>query len=549
TLATGGGASSFGGALTVTGLTSTNGGIADAGNITQTSGTAQFLNTQVNGTLGSTGSATLATGGGASSFGGDLTVTGLTTTNGGIQDNGTLTQNGTITQTSGGPNTLLATNFGANNVTGSDFNITGSTINGTTVGVTTPAAADFTSIGLVTPGTGKFTTLESTGNSLIGDGALATTNSFGTAGNGAIATNTIGSNMAGSATNFNGVVTMSGTNQATDELTITNVAPGTWGERVTASPASGSALGVIGNASSTVGNVARGGQFGATGGGTQNIGVLGNASGATGSNVALSATASGTNSFGLFVNAGAVTGINVDASSGSTGNGILVSGVSTNANGLSITLNGGGVSNTNSINVDMANATGGGSNGFRIQNLNNATNHGLDITMSAGTGINETMSANGTAMQVNSLAAAQGISLQGLSSGTGINIAGPTGSGTALNITAPSSASGATGIRVAGDGSTSTTAIEVNNGNVKATGANQFAATYALTGLDQAGTSFSISNALVVPSSTIIITGMSNGGTVGIMTVSAVAAGNFTVSTSAIDFTAINDIYYEIINH
>ena len=42
---------------------------------------------------------------------------------------------------------------------------------------------------------------------------------------------------------------------------------------------------------------------------------------------------------------------------------------------------------------------------------------------------------------------------------------------------------------------------------------------------------------------------MSNGGTVGVMTVSGTAVGSFTVTTTAADFTGVNDMYYEVINH
>ncbi len=437
-----------------------------------------------------------------------------------------------------GTNTVAAMVVGA----GASLDYTGGTINSSSLEGNTWESPG--TIGSTTPNTGKFTTLESTGNSMIGDGAAATANSFGTSGNAAAVTNTIGSNMAGSATNFFGSVTMDGTNQASNELAISNVTGGHWGESITAAPASGNAEGLSSTATATSGTATA---------------LKANASGGT-SNVGLDVTSTGTGSVGVQVDAGSLTGISVDAST-NTGNGVLINSVTSNGNGLNVNLKSGGVSNTNSINIDLANGSGGGNNGVRVQNLSNASSHGVDITMSAGTGINETMTANGTAMQVNSLAAAQGISLQGLSSGTGISVAGPTSNGYGINITAPSSASGATGIRVAGDGSASTTAIEVSAGSVKASGSgsgtsgspsNKFADTYVLSGADQSSGTVTIYNNLVTVGSTIIITEKTNGGTLGWMTVSAQTTGNFTVSTTnggGTPFGGVDDIYYEIINH
>jgi hypothetical protein len=56
-----------------------------------------------------------------------------------------------------GPNTIVGATT-INNLLSSGVTITGGTIDGTTIGVTTPAAGNFTSIGATTQGTGAFTT-------------------------------------------------------------------------------------------------------------------------------------------------------------------------------------------------------------------------------------------------------------------------------------------------------------------------------------------------------------------------------------------------------
>jgi hypothetical protein len=204
------------GSLTTNGITNT-GAISTTGNITSTTGniTATTGNLTAGGNLSVGGNSTLT---GNATVGGTLTVTGLFTVNG-IQDNGILNSTGnsnigsganTVNTfgnnsgdvnsigtgigavntigASGGSNTINGTNtvngnstfngtaaFGANNVSGSNFTITGGTINNTSVGATTPS-------------TGAFTTLSSSGNSNIATGS-GLTNTFG---NGTGATNTIG---------------------------------------------------------------------------------------------------------------------------------------------------------------------------------------------------------------------------------------------------------------------------------------------------------------------------------------------------------------------
>jgi hypothetical protein len=97
--------------------------------------------------------------------------------------------------------------------------VTGGTIDNTAIGVTTPAAANFTSIGVTTQGSGAFTTLSSTGASTVATGANLT-NTFGNGGG--TTTNTIGDNGTAATTTTNnlGVTTLAGA------LTITNIGGG-----------------------------------------------------------------------------------------------------------------------------------------------------------------------------------------------------------------------------------------------------------------------------------------------------------------------------------
>jgi hypothetical protein len=179
---------------------------------------------------------------------------------------------------------------------------------------------------------------------------------------------------------------------------------------------------------------------------------------------------SGANSVAVRINKpaatnGPVTGMSIDASGSAMGNAIAINNVSSSANGLAVSLNpngGAGVSNTNSVTVDMTNGNGGGNIGYRVASLSHATDHGVDIAMSAGTGINETMTANGTALQVNSIAGAQGLNLLGTSSGTGISIQGPSGTGFGINITG----NAGTGISVGGPNGSGYNAVGPSTLNV-----------------------------------------------------------------------------------
>src|SRR5207253_642701 len=91
-------------------------------------------------------------------------------------------------------------------------------------GAITGAVINNSTIGFTTPSTGAFTTLTSSGNSTLGTGALAITNSFGTTGNAAAASNTIGSQFAGSSNTINGRSIFDGTGQtAANLVTVQNL--------------------------------------------------------------------------------------------------------------------------------------------------------------------------------------------------------------------------------------------------------------------------------------------------------------------------------------
>jgi hypothetical protein len=206
--------------LTVAGLTTTTGltnngafnenGVSTFnGNITQTSGATTLLNTQVNGTLGSTGNTTLGTNpgstnsigsigstnnmNGTTNFNGNIvqtlgTTTLLNTTTGNLQVNGTLGSTGNVTlgtassnNTLGQPGVSINTIQGAqNNLTGGINNLTGATnnVNATTNNFGTNAGST-NSIGSTTStntisGLTNVGSLGANGNKLVVNGAANT---------------------------------------------------------------------------------------------------------------------------------------------------------------------------------------------------------------------------------------------------------------------------------------------------------------------------------------------------------------------------------------
>jgi len=435
----------------------------------------------------------------------------------------------------GGTNTVT-NNIGNGNSTGISSNFLGAAINaGATVNNT---------IGTAVAGATANNTIGSTTGTILNT-IIGTTN-VNTVGS---ANTTVGNpaNTAGQVAAFNGTVTMTATGQATDELTISNTTAtgGQWNERITSAPTAGASQALVATTAAIAGQNATAGRFTSTSGANL-IGLQSNVSGGTGTNTGVDVTSTGSSSIGVRVNSGAVTGINVDASNAVTGNGLIISQVQTNDNGENINFAANvaaGVGNANGINIDMANAKLGNVNGIRILNNADATSNAINISTSNGTGVNVTMTSAGTGMTVSGVGSASGITVSGIGAGVGIQTSAP--------------ASG-TGIKTIGDGTAFTTALEVNAGNVKATGAgngtvgtpsNRFADTYVLSVGDKAATSFNIYNSLVKVGSSVIITGMSNGGVVGVMTASAIVAGQFTVNTTAASFAGIDNMFYEIINH
>lgn len=153
------------GATTINGnLISMNGPTNHVGNITQTSGSAQFLNTQINGTLGSTGNVTLGTASTTNTIG----AAGATNTLTGLNNQllataaNTLTApqnnlNGALTQTGNSTITGGTTTFNTNPIVLNNSNINGSN-NSNISNVTTVQANVSMTIGVGT----NATTLTST---------------------------------------------------------------------------------------------------------------------------------------------------------------------------------------------------------------------------------------------------------------------------------------------------------------------------------------------------------------------------------------------------
>ncbi len=160
---------------------------------------AADLQSSVTGTTG-TGNLVFDT---SPTFGGNLTFSGAAPV---IDASGASAALGINTTTNRpvtfGTGLVTANNFGSSSVA-----VAGGTINGTTIGVTTPAAGNFTSIGATSAGTGAFTTLSSSGNATLATGA-STVNTFGS---GASSANTIGSATTPGALTLHGAATLDNT--------------------------------------------------------------------------------------------------------------------------------------------------------------------------------------------------------------------------------------------------------------------------------------------------------------------------------------------------
>lgn len=364
-------------------------------------------------------------------------------------------------------------------------------------------------------------------SALLNTGVTGTLSSTGstTLGTTGVTVNTLGNTTAGTTNTISGNTTFDGTNQTTADLVkiqnVPNVAA-SWGERITATtPGGNNAQGIIAVATSASGS-SNAANFQALGGGAANTALSLTATGASSTNTGASISVSGTGRVGVNINAnGAGTGVVIN----NAAVGVNVPGV-------------GGTLPTTATAYNAKLGATGGQTGFAVD---------MSTGLSGDAGVSVNNVGGGTGMNISSISTGgSGINITGVTAGVGVSVQGATGGGS--NITSSVTGSG-TGIKTTGDGSTATTALEVSNGQVKATGVNKFADTYTLTGANQLATSFSISNGLVATTSTIIMTALSNGGTVGVMTVSGVGAGSFTVTTTAADFTGVTAIYYEIINH
>jgi hypothetical protein len=401
---------------------------------------------------------------------------------------------------------------------------------------------------------------------------------------------------------------------ATNTVTISNSpdGAGTWSLKASSALTdANNSQGILGSATSVAANSAVAGQFNATGVGATNTSLVLNASGVSttgniGSNTTVSSASpsntgakitvsgsgtqntgedistTGASSTGVKVEANAVTGISIEGSNGTGGNGatanaIQINNLSSNSNGLAITLNnngGLGVSSTTSINLNMVNGIAGSNRGLRIQNLANSTDHGIDIGMTNGVGIDFSTLSSGTGIQVDALGSATGMHIEGTSAGTGVSVDGATGTGTALLISAGTNTQ-STGISVGGvtgNGSDSYSsvngsAVNVTSGEVRnsapvqtiqTTASNQFAGRVLWTAADVLAGSATISNNLAQADnpansgtgSTIIITFDGNGGPTPLVSyicqVQQVNNGNFVVTCSSPNPGYIN---YIIINH
>ncbi|MCX6751319.1 MAG: hypothetical protein NT161_00930 [Candidatus Nomurabacteria bacterium] len=224
-LSVGGTLASVGNSTLATGASTTNtfgSGASSANTIgsTTTPGTLTLHGaTTLDNTFSQTGANTFGTGTGAISLNGAVTVTGantFTTGTGTVEFKNVSTNisstNPVIDVTSAstlfinsvtnrpvsfGTGLVTANNFGSSSVAITGGTITGTTINNSTIGVTTPVAGNFTTIGVTTPGSATFTT--------IGTG---TTNTFGS---GASSANTIGSTTTPGTLTLHGATTLDNT--------------------------------------------------------------------------------------------------------------------------------------------------------------------------------------------------------------------------------------------------------------------------------------------------------------------------------------------------
>jgi hypothetical protein len=217
----------------------------------------------------------------------------------------------------------------------------------------------------------------------------------------------------------------------------------------------------------------------------------------------------------------------------------------TTINGSSITLTATNINEVGSVGVTGPITQGSGSNTFGgASTFNGAVTINNTVTSSG----NSTLGTGGGATS-NSFGTAGGAAA--VSNVIGNQVSGSTNQVNGVTTTDNASASNGSEALIIKGGAGALTATGQLEGNGQGPGTPQvrWADSYSLTAGNQAATSFTIYNSLISATSTIIISPVSNGGTIGIMTISGQAAGSFTVSTTSADFTGIGTMNYSIINH
>lgn len=283
-----------------------------------------------------------------------------------------------------------------------------------------------------------------------------------------------------------------------------------------------------------------------TSSGANSTGASFTVSGAATNNVGVDISASGTGVIGERINGNSAgSSIGVDISAVNTG--VRVANMSTvgSSTAFSATLSA-GTANQTGLSVNMNGAVGG-ANGIAITGSASATSEAIAMSGSGGTGISITSIGSGTGLEA--------LSVSGNGTGVSAQYTG-TGTGVAINSSSSSTNAGSAAARLAGanpaaPGTLQAAALQVTQGGISATNAGgpNFADTYTLSLADQGVNSFSVSNNLVTPTSTIIVSYETNGGAVGWMNVTTKGAGTFTVNTTAANFANVTRLDYIIINH
>jgi hypothetical protein len=393
-----------------------------------------------------------------------------------------------------------------------------------------------------TSGLAQLSSVSVTGNSTLGTTGV-TTNIFG---------NTTG---VGTTNTLYGRTILDGANQTTANLlTVQNVpnAAASWGISVTAATGTANpSQGIFATATSNALDNANAGRFDAEGAGITNTGVtinVGDVTSAT-NNTGESITVRGTNRFGAKIDmVGAGTGIVVNNA----------------ALGIDIPGPGGSLPATSTaLNVKLTPT---------LNQVGLTVDMNTGVSGALGVNINNVAAAKAVSVAGSTITSGAGISVLGMTSGTGVEVANTGSVGISSSAASAGSAS-AIAIQATGDATGSTykgTALEIVAGNVKSTGSgdgrlatasNRWADTYTLSPAlpnDHAANFLRIYNGLVKSNSTIIITvDGSTAAPLGQTVVDNDAAdgtgfntGHFNVYTTSASFGAgVYAIHYMIINH